>query len=103
VCCKFFALLITRILLPASRGGIAALGRFFIAKYPALRAGLLRIGDLTVWFSKWDEKRLPDRQFDLRPMEKGIKIAWQFYTEVARKKMNRHYAGANPETNCQQP
>ncbi|MEY3050229.1 MAG: hypothetical protein RLY31_14 [Bacteroidota bacterium] len=64
-------LFITRILLPASRGGIAAMGRFFLAKHPASRAGLLRIGELTVWFSKWDAKRLPKRQFDLRPLNIG--------------------------------
>jgi hypothetical protein len=73
-----------------------------VAKHPASRAGLLRIGDLTIQFSKWNAKRLSDRQSDLRPMEKGIKIAWQFYIEAARKTMNRHYAGANPENKCQQ-
>jgi hypothetical protein len=54
-------------LLPAPQGGIAAPGRFFLAKHPASRAGLLRIGDLTVRLGKWDAKRLPNRQVDLRP------------------------------------
>jgi hypothetical protein len=60
---------------PRSRGGIAALGRFCLAKPPALRAGLQWIGDLTVWFSKWDAKRLPKRQFDLRPLPKVLNRA----------------------------
>jgi hypothetical protein len=60
------------------------------------------MGDLTVWFSNWDAKRLPERHFDLRSMEKGIKIAWQFSIEDARKKMNRYYEGVNPGNNFQQ-
>jgi hypothetical protein len=69
---KVLRFFITGILLPASRRRDCGVGQILCGQASRFTAGLLRMGDLTVWFSNCDAKRLSKRHFELHPEDNFV-------------------------------